>query len=107
MFIFKYIFSIFLLPLNILILILYYSIFHLYLLIFYNIYYFYSFRIDIEKQTGPEMPMVPLGKRMGTVQEMAKLVGFIASKDNSFMTGQDIVADGGYALYGTGSNSPQ
>lgn len=38
---------------------------------------------------------VPLG-RLGTPEEVATLVAFLASADNSFITGQNIVIDGGF-----------
>ncbi len=32
---------------------------------------------------------------MAEMEEMAKLIAFITSEENSYMTGSDIVADGG------------
>ncbi len=40
--------------------------------------------------------MVPL-KRMGTVEEIASVAGFLASSQSSYITGADIAADGGLA----------
>lgn len=40
---------------------------------------------------------IPLG-RFGEVEEIAKLVGFFVSDLNSFVTGQDIIIDGGYTI---------
>jgi 3-oxoacyl-[acyl-carrier protein] reductase len=40
---------------------------------------------------------IPLG-RFGEVDEIAKLVGFFVSDLNSFVTGQDIIIDGGYTI---------
>lgn len=37
----------------------------------------------------------PLG-RLGTVEEIARVIGFLASEANSFITGQLILADGGF-----------
>jgi 3-oxoacyl-[acyl-carrier protein] reductase len=39
--------------------------------------------------------LVPLG-RLGTPQEVAALVAFLASDTNSFVTAQNIVIDGGF-----------
>lgn len=41
--------------------------------------------------------LVPLG-RLGTPEEIAKLAGFLVSRENSFMTGQSIIADGGFVI---------
>lgn len=40
------------------------------------------------------IPRIPL-KRLGTAEEMAKAALFLASDDSSFMTGEEIVVDGG------------
>ena len=40
---------------------------------------------------------IPLG-RFGEVDEIAKLVGFFVSDLNTFVTGQDIIIDGGYTI---------
>lgn len=37
-------------------------------------------------------------KRLGTPEEIARKVVFLASTDSDFLTGQTLVADGGYAL---------
>jgi 2-keto-3-deoxy-L-fuconate dehydrogenase len=39
----------------------------------------------------------PMG-RLGTVEEMAALVVYLASDESAFMTGQAVVIDGGYSL---------
>ena len=41
--------------------------------------------------------IVPLG-RMGTAEEIADVVAFLCSKKSSFITGQEIVVDGGVSL---------
>ena len=37
-------------------------------------------------------------KRVGTPQEMANVVCFLASQESSWITGQTIIVDGGYTL---------
>jgi NAD(P)-dependent dehydrogenase (short-subunit alcohol dehydrogenase family) len=36
--------------------------------------------------------------RMGTSEEMAKVVAFLASDDASFVSGSGVLADGGYTV---------
>ena len=38
---------------------------------------------------------IPIG-RLGRPEEVARLVAFLASEDNSYLTGQQIIIDGGY-----------
>ena len=40
---------------------------------------------------------IPMG-RFGEVEDIAKLVAFFVSEDNRFVTGQDIIIDGGYSV---------
>lgn len=37
-------------------------------------------------------------KRIGKPKEISKVILFLASEDSSFITGQIIIADGGYSL---------
>ena len=49
--------------------------------------------------TGLFAQIVPLG-RMGTSRDVAELVAFLASSRASFITGQEIVVDGGVSILG-------
>ena len=42
---------------------------------------------------------IPLG-RLGTTSEIAKVVSFLASPDATYITGHDLVVDGGYSIGG-------
>src|SRR5213078_2897907 len=48
-----------------------------------------------ERRTLAEEPAL---KRWGSPEEVARVVSFLASDDASYITGQTIVVDGGYAL---------
>ena len=43
------------------------------------------------------LAQIPLG-RMGSPQEIAATVGFLASDDAAYITGQTIVVDGGMVM---------
>ncbi len=51
----------------------------------------YGVGSDIEKQL---VAMTPLG-RMGTAEDIAKVVAFLASDDSAWLTGEVILASGG------------
>jgi NAD(P)-dependent dehydrogenase (short-subunit alcohol dehydrogenase family) len=42
---------------------------------------------------------IPVG-RMGTPKEIARAVKFLASEDNTYINGHDLVVDGGYSIGG-------
>ena len=50
-----------------------------------------------EKERTDLANEVPMG-RFGSPEEMANLAYFLCSNENSFMTGQNIVSDGGFTL---------
>ena len=50
---------------------------------------------EAEEQWGPKHPMGRLGK----VEEIARGAVFLASADSEFMTGSDLVMDGGYTAW--------
>lgn len=61
-------------------------------------------RIRAEVKAGtrdisPAVKRTPL-KRLGDTSEVASVVAFLASDDASFVTGETIVADGGWLAYG-------
>ena len=39
----------------------------------------------------------PLG-RIGEVEDMAKMMAFLISDDNGYMTGSDVISDGGFDI---------
>ena len=51
-------------------------------------------KADPEKNMDQRVTMIPM-KRMATPDEMAKVVYWLGSEQNSFMTGQIIAAAGG------------
>ena len=42
---------------------------------------------------------IPMG-RLATPQDIAEVAYFLCSEQNSYITGQDIVVDGGYSIGG-------
>lgn len=50
-----------------------------------------------EKTLEKVMPLIPLGK-MGTVEDVAKVVAFLAGDGGDYITGQVICVDGGLAM---------
>jgi Dehydrogenases with different specificities (related to short-chain alcohol dehydrogenases) len=52
----------------------------------------------------PLLPAIPLG-RLGTVEEIAKAIGFLASSDSSYITAADLIVDGGLIDVSSGIRS--
>jgi 3-oxoacyl-[acyl-carrier protein] reductase len=52
-------------------------------------------KILTETQIKDLTSQVPM-KRLGTPEEIAEVVLFLASSQNTFITGQNIIADGGF-----------
>lgn len=48
--------------------------------------------VQERKQLAKQVPM----RRFGTPQEVSKVVLFLASKENTYMTGQNLIVDGGF-----------
>ena len=49
--------------------------------------------VNMQKQT------TPLEKRLGTTDDIAQIVGFLADESSRWVTGQTISASGGWAMY--------
>jgi len=45
-----------------------------------------------------DMQKYPLGKRYAEADEVASVIRFLLSNDSSFITGADIVVDGGFSI---------
>ena len=59
---------------------------------------------EMLEQVDPAMiegqkSLTPVGKRVGTAQEIAEIVAFLAEERSSWVTGQCISASGGFAMY--------
>jgi 3-oxoacyl-[acyl-carrier protein] reductase len=52
--------------------------------------------VDVIKQLENNIPL----QRLGKSEEVADLVYYLASESNSYLTGQNIVIDGGYSAGG-------
>jgi NAD(P)-dependent dehydrogenase (short-subunit alcohol dehydrogenase family) len=50
---------------------------------------------DVEKGRAELEALHPIG-RLGTAEEVANAILFLASDESSFVTGSDLVVDGGY-----------
>jgi len=56
--------------------------------------------VDIpEKYIEAQKAQTPLQNRVGTVEEVAGVVAFLAGEDSKWVTGQCISASGGWAMY--------
>jgi meso-butanediol dehydrogenase/(S,S)-butanediol dehydrogenase/diacetyl reductase len=51
------------------------------------------------EQFRQDFPVVPLGRRLGRPEEMAATFAFLASDDASYITGHNLVVDGGLTAH--------
>ena len=58
-----------------------------------------TFRNNSKEKINALVAGIPVG-RMGSANEIAKVVGFLGSSANTYINGQDIVVDGGYSIGG-------
>ena len=56
-----------------------------------------TYKNNTEEQINSISEQIPM-KRMAKPDEIAKVVYFLSSKDNTYLTGQKIVVDGGYTV---------
>ncbi len=54
--------------------------------------------ITVERLVADTVPHLAI-PRQGTTEEVASVVAFLASDDSSYVTGSELVVDGGYLLY--------
>ena len=55
---------------------------------------------DVPPDQNPLMPRIPL-QRFGDPDEIARVAQFLASDDASYMTGSDVLVDGGLSAHFT------
>ena len=53
---------------------------------------------DVPPDQNPLMPHIPL-QRVGDPDEIARVAQFLASDDASYMTGNDVLVDGGLSAH--------
>lgn len=58
-----------------------------------------TFRNNSKEKIKALVAGIPLG-RMGSPDEIAKIVAFLGSSENTYINGQDIIVDGGYSIGG-------
>ena len=58
-----------------------------------------TFRNNSKEKIDALVAGIPLG-RMGSPEEIAKVVAFLGSSENTYINGQDIIVDGGFSIGG-------